>query len=31
MNLASYLGYLSHANSFELTQGIKNNLWFGFD
>ncbi len=26
--LQSYLGYLQHANSFELTQSLKNRVWF---
>ncbi len=26
-SLQSYLGYLSHANSFELTQRLKNQIW----
>lgn len=27
-SLQSYLGYLSHANSFKLTQKLKNQIWF---
>lgn len=27
-SLQSYLGYLSHANSYELTQELKNKIWF---
>lgn len=27
-SLQSYLGYLSHANSFKLTQQLKNQIWF---
>lgn len=27
-SLASYLGYLKHANSFRVTQQIKNQVWF---
>lgn len=27
-SLASYLGYLKHANSFRVTQRIKNQVWF---
>lgn len=26
-SLQSYLGYLSHANSFRLTQKLKNQIW----
>lgn len=27
-SLQSYLGYLSHANSYKLTQKLKNQIWF---
>lgn len=27
-SLQSYLGYLSHANSYKLTQALKNHIWF---
>jgi len=27
-SLQSYLGVLSHANTYELTQGLKNKVWF---
>lgn len=30
-SLQSYLGYLSHANSYKLTQKLKNQLWFWKD
>lgn len=27
-SLQSYLGYFKHANSFELTEQLKNQVWF---
>lgn len=29
-SLQSYLGYLSHANSYKLTQKLKNQIWFWY-